>query len=88
MAGILLPPSIESERECSPFDQNGKGPEADLTTLGMTCTKLQNSTRSGGLLHFASHPGSFFFYLITGAHGLCLLGGIAALVSVGFSSTE
>ena len=25
MAGTLLPPSIESERECSPFDQNGKG---------------------------------------------------------------
>jgi len=35
-------------------------------------------------LHFASNPGSFFFYLITGAHGLQLLGGIVALVSVGF----
>ncbi len=35
-------------------------------------------------LHFASHPGGFFFYLITGAHGLYLLGGIAALFSVGF----
>jgi len=35
-------------------------------------------------LHFASNPGSFFFYLITGAHGLHLLGGIATLISVGF----
>jgi len=34
-------------------------------------------------LHFASNPGSFFFYLITGAHGLHLLGGMTALVSVG-----
>jgi cytochrome c oxidase subunit 3 len=35
-------------------------------------------------MHFASNPGSFFFYLITGAHALHLLGGITALVSVGF----
>jgi len=35
-------------------------------------------------LHFASNPGSFFFYLITGTHGLHLLGGIIALVLVGF----
>ena len=34
-------------------------------------------------LHFASNPGSFFFYLITGTHGLHLLGCITALVSVG-----
>ncbi|HXU19740.1 MAG TPA: cytochrome c oxidase subunit 3 [Verrucomicrobiae bacterium] len=36
---------------------------------------------SGGL-HLASNPGSFFFYLITGAHGLHLLGGIVALALV------
>jgi cytochrome c oxidase subunit 3 len=35
-------------------------------------------------LHLASNPGSFFFYLITGAHGLHLLAGIASLASVGF----
>lgn len=35
-------------------------------------------------LHFASNPGSFFFYLITGTHGLHLVGGIVALASVGF----
>ena len=34
-------------------------------------------------LHFASNPGSFFFYLFTGAHGLHFLGGITALASVG-----
>jgi len=189
MAGTLLPPSIESERECSPFDQNGKGagggpddpgydlhetseldPERWATPLSayrmltslaivwiaalyatltlvlefrwvhskdwvsiplphvlyvnttilllssfaielarrslrpgknLHCIRWIVVTGSMGLaflfgqvfawreliregLHFASHPGSFFFYLITGAHGLCLLGGIAALVSVGF----
>lgn len=35
-------------------------------------------------MHFASSPGSFFIYLITGAHGLHLLAGIGALASVGF----
>lgn len=35
-------------------------------------------------MHFASNPGSFFIYLITGAHGLHFLAGIAALASVGF----
>jgi cytochrome c oxidase subunit III len=34
-------------------------------------------------LHLDSNLGSFFFYLITGAHGLHLLGGIAALAAVG-----
>ncbi len=33
-------------------------------------------------LHLASNPGSFFFYLITGAHGLHLLGGIVSLAFV------
>jgi cytochrome c oxidase subunit 3 len=35
-------------------------------------------------LHLASNPGSFFFYLITGAHGLHLVVGITSLASVGF----
>lgn len=35
-------------------------------------------------MHFATNPGSFFIYLMTGAHGLHLLAGIAALASVGF----
>jgi cytochrome c oxidase subunit 3 len=35
-------------------------------------------------LHFASNPGSFFFYLMTGTHGLHLLAGIVALTSVSF----
>jgi len=33
-------------------------------------------------LHLASNPGSFFFYLITGAHSLHLLGGIVLLAFV------
>lgn len=33
-------------------------------------------------LHLASNPGSFFFDLITGAHGLHLLGGIVSLAFV------
>lgn len=33
-------------------------------------------------LHLASNPGSFFFYLITGAHGLHFLGGIVLLAYV------
>lgn len=33
-------------------------------------------------LHLASNPGSFFFYLITGAHGLHFLGGIILLAFV------
>src|SRR5579862_4138309 len=33
-------------------------------------------------LHLASNPGSFFFYLITGAHSLHFLGGIVLLASV------
>jgi cytochrome c oxidase subunit 3 len=36
-------------------------------------------------LHLASNPGSFFFYLITGAHGVHLVVGIILLASVGFS---
>lgn len=36
-------------------------------------------------IHLASNPGSFFFYLITGAHGVHLLLGIILLASVGFS---
>lgn len=36
-------------------------------------------------LRVASNPGSFFFYLITGAHGVHLLVGIILLASVGFS---
>jgi len=35
-------------------------------------------------LHLASNPGSFFFYLMTGTHGLHLLGGIALLSYIGF----
>ena len=34
-------------------------------------------------LHVASNPGSFFFYLLTGAHGVHLLVGIASLAAVG-----
>jgi cytochrome c oxidase subunit III len=34
-------------------------------------------------MHFASNPGSFFIYLITGAHGVHLLAGIGALAAVG-----
>lgn len=34
-------------------------------------------------LHLASNPGSFFFFLITGAHGLLFLGAIGLLTSVG-----
>jgi cytochrome c oxidase subunit 3 len=33
-------------------------------------------------LHLASNPGSFFFYLITGAHGLHMLAGIVSLTFV------
>jgi cytochrome c oxidase subunit III len=33
-------------------------------------------------LHLGSNPGSFFLYLITGAHGLHLVGGIILLASV------
>jgi cytochrome c oxidase subunit III len=33
-------------------------------------------------LHVASNPGSFFFYLLTGAHGVHLLVGIVSLVAV------
>lgn len=33
-------------------------------------------------LHLASNPGSFFFYLITGAHGLHFLGGIVLFAFV------
>ncbi len=35
-------------------------------------------------LHLASNPGSFFFFLITGAHGLHFLGAMVWLTSVGF----
>jgi cytochrome c oxidase subunit III len=35
-------------------------------------------------MHFASNPGSFFVYLITGTYGVHLLAGIGALASVGF----
>lgn len=35
-------------------------------------------------LRLASNPGSFFFYVITGAHGLHLLGGIVWLAFVSF----
>jgi cytochrome c oxidase subunit III len=35
-------------------------------------------------MHFASNPGSFFIYLLTGTHALHLLAGIGALASVGF----
>ena len=34
-------------------------------------------------LHLASNPGSFFFYVITGAHGLHFLAGILLLAFVG-----
>jgi cytochrome c oxidase subunit III len=33
-------------------------------------------------VYLASHPGSFFFYLITATHGLHLLGGIVALACI------
>ena len=33
-------------------------------------------------LYVASNPGSFFFYLITAAHGIHLLGGILALTYI------
>jgi cytochrome c oxidase subunit III len=39
---------------------------------------------SMGGLHLASNPGSFFLYLMTGTHGLHLLGGIALLTYIGF----
>src|SRR5579862_5134352 len=39
-------------------------------------------------LHLASNPGSFFFYLITGAHGLHLLGGIVLLAFVSRAATR
>lgn len=35
-------------------------------------------------LHLASNPGSFFFFLITGAHGLTLVAAIVSLISVSF----
>jgi cytochrome c oxidase subunit III len=35
-------------------------------------------------LHLASNPGSFLLYLITGIHGLFLVGGMVLLASVGF----
>jgi cytochrome c oxidase subunit III len=39
-------------------------------------------------LHLASNPGSFFFYLITGAHGVHLLVGIISLASLGLSVSQ
>ncbi len=33
-------------------------------------------------LYVASNPGSFFFYLLTAAHGIHLLGGILALTYI------
>jgi len=39
---------------------------------------------SFGGMHLASNPGSFFLYLITGAHGVHLLLGIVLIASVGF----
>lgn len=35
-------------------------------------------------LHLASNPGSFFFFLITGAHGLIFVAAIVSLTSVSF----
>jgi hypothetical protein len=35
-------------------------------------------------LHFNANPGSFFLYLVTGAHGLFVLGGMGLLSYVGF----
>lgn len=35
-------------------------------------------------LHLASNPGSFFFFLITGAHGLTFMAAIVSLTSVSF----
>lgn len=35
-------------------------------------------------LHLASNPGSFFFFLITGAHGLTFVAAIVSLASVSF----
>jgi cytochrome c oxidase subunit 3 len=35
-------------------------------------------------LHLASNPGSFFFFLITGAHGLTFVAAIVSLTSVSF----
>jgi cytochrome c oxidase subunit III len=37
-----------------------------------------------GGLHLASNPGAFFLYLMTGAHGLYLLGGMALLAYLCF----
>lgn len=38
-------------------------------------------------IHLSTNPSSSFFYLLTAAHGLYLLGGIVALVSLGFGPT-
>ncbi len=35
-------------------------------------------------LHLASNPGSFFFFLVTGAHGLTFVAAIVSLISVSF----
>ncbi|HEY6443386.1 MAG TPA: cytochrome c oxidase subunit 3 [Candidatus Acidoferrales bacterium] len=35
-------------------------------------------------LHLASNPGSFFFFLITGAHGLTFVAAMISLISVSF----
>lgn len=39
-------------------------------------------------VYLASNPSSSFFYLLTGAHGLHLLGGICALCYVGWLGTQ
>lgn len=39
-------------------------------------------------LYISTNPSSAFFYLMTGAHGLHLLGGVIALVFVGFRRWE
>jgi len=39
-------------------------------------------------IHLPTNPSSSFFYLLTAAHGLCLFGGIAALLIVAFRPTR
>lgn len=88
-AAILLVSSLTIEFACSSLRAN----RGRLGGRWLSLTLVLGFAFLGGQLiawrqlvsrgvYLASNPGSFFFYLITAAHGLHLLGGIAALAYV------
>jgi cytochrome c oxidase subunit 3 len=92
---ILLLSSLTME--CARFSLRARG--AKHCTGWVAATLLLGLAFIGGQLvvwrelalrglHLASNPGSFFFYLLTGTHGVHLLVGVAALASVGLFVTS